>query len=83
MNKEMNMDNVKIGDRIRYESAAGTIYGEVVNIFLAKNAKRELIPWLRIERIVNNKPSIVIIAGTDRYLKMMKFNVIFRDAVAA
>ena len=25
----MNMDNVKIGDRIGYESAAGTIYGEV------------------------------------------------------
>ena len=79
----MNMDNVKIGDRIGYESAAGTIYGEVVNIFLAKNAKRELSPWLRIERIVNNKPSIVIIAGTDRYLKMMQFKVIFRDAVTA
>jgi hypothetical protein len=78
----MNMSivtTVLIGDRVRYESAAGTIRGEVVGVYLSMNAAGTLIPWLQISRIVNNKNDVVSIAGTEDNLKMMQFRVIFRD----
>lgn len=73
------VSSVLIGDRVRYESAAGTIRGEVVGIYLGMNAAGNLIPWLQICRIVKNKNEVVSIAGTEDNLKMMQVKVMFRD----
>ena len=73
------LDNIMVGDRVRWECAAGTTRGEILEIRLAPNAKDELIPWLIIEYIKDNKPVKIKICGTDSYLKMMKFKLLFRD----
>lgn len=69
------MKSVQIGDRVRWESAAGVIRGEIVDIRLGLNAKEELVPWLTIQTGSNR----VQICGHDSYLKSMKFTVLFRD----
>ena len=71
---------VLVGDRVRYESAAGTIRGEVVKIMRAPNANHELIDWIYVEyhnEKSPNKKSIARLAETS--LEMMKFVVTFRD----
>ena len=71
---------VLVGDRVRYESAAGTIRGEVVRITRAKNAANEMINWIHIEHYNHKSPtktSIAVLAETA--LPMMKFVVTFRD----
>jgi hypothetical protein len=75
------LDNIMVGDRVRWESAAGAARGEILEIRLAPNAKNELIPWLLIECIKDNKPVKIKLCGTDSYLKMMKFKLLFRDVV--
>ena len=71
---------VLVGDRVRYESAAGTIRGEVVRIVRAKNACGDMINWIHIEyhnEKAPTKKSIAVLAETA--LPMMKFRVTFRD----
>ena len=74
-----NVTDIRVGDRVRWECHAGTIRGEILEIRLAHNAKDELIPWLIIEYTENNKSCKTMLCGTDSYLKMMKFQVNFRD----
>jgi hypothetical protein len=72
--------SVLVGDRVRYESAAGTIRGEVIRIVQAKNANNDMINWIHIEYFNPKSPSkhsIAVLAETA--LKMMKFVVTFRD----
>jgi hypothetical protein len=74
------MHNVLIGDRVRYESAAGTIRGEVIRITRKMNAANEMIDWIHIEYYNHESPSktsIAVLAETA--LPMMKFMVTFRD----
>jgi hypothetical protein len=71
---------VLIGDRVRYESAAGTIRGEVIRIVRAKNAAGDMIDWIHVEYYNEKSPSkysIAVLADTS--LEMMKFVVTFRD----
>lgn len=71
---------VLIGDRVRYESAAGTIRGEVVKIMRAPNANNDMINWIYVEYYNEKSPckySIARLAETS--LEMMKFVVTFRD----
>lgn len=68
---------ILIGDRVRYESAAGTIRGEVVAIEDRLCADNIVRPWIVVEHIVNNRPVRTSLA--DKSLAMMKFQVIFRD----
>lgn len=73
-------ETVLIGDRVRYESAAGTIRGEVIRIVRAKNAAGNMINWIHVEyhnEKAPTKKSIAVLAETS--LSMMKFKVIFRD----
>jgi len=73
-------ETVLIGDRVRYESATGTIYGEVVKIMRAPNASGKLINWIYVEYYNEKSPcnySISRLAETS--LEMMKFVVTFRD----
>jgi len=76
-----NVDKIglNLGDRVRWESAEGTLRGEVVGMSLAKNAAGKVIPWITVEYIRNNRNVQTILCGTEGYLKMMKFTVIFRD----
>lgn len=73
----MAITEVLIGDRVRYESAAGTIRGEVVDIVEAKNAADQMINWLVIEYHSHGRDQRVRLAETA--LQMMKLKVIFRD----
>ena len=73
---------ILIGDRVRYESAAGTIRGEVVKIMKDLNAAGDLIDWIYVEYFNPKSPtkhSIVRLADTA--LEMMKFKVTFRDII--
>jgi hypothetical protein len=71
---------VLVGDRVRYESAAGTIRGEVVKIMQGWNANHDLINWIYIEYYNEKSPSNYSIARlADTALEMMKFKVTFRD----
>lgn len=71
---------VLVGDHVCYESAAGTICGEVVKIMRAPNAEGKLIDWIYVEYINEKSPcnySIARLAETS--LETMKFVVTFRD----
>jgi hypothetical protein len=71
---------ILLGDRVRYDSAAGTIRGEVVKIMRAPNACGDMIDWVYVEYHNEKSPikkSVVRLAETA--LKMMKFVVTFRD----
>ena len=71
---------ILIGDRVRYESAAGTIRGEVVKITRDLNAAGDMIDWIYVEYYNERSPSKYSIARlADTALAMMKFKVIFRD----
>lgn len=71
---------VLVGDRVRYESAAGTIRGEVVRIVQGKNAAGNMIDWIHVEYYNEKSPSKYSIAVlADTALEMMKFVVTFRD----
>jgi len=73
---------ILIGDRVRYESAAGTIRGEVVKIMKAMNANYDLIDWIYIEYYNEKSPSKhSIVRLADTALEMMKFKVTFRDCI--
>jgi hypothetical protein len=74
-----NVTDIRVGDRVRWECHAGTMRGEITSIDLDLNANQELIPWITIETTVNDKDSRVRLCGTHGYLKMMKFQVNFRD----
>ena len=67
---------VIVGDRVRYESAAGTIRGEVIRIVQSKNAAGNMIDWIHVEYHNEKSPtkkSIAVLAETS--LEMMRFIV--------
>jgi hypothetical protein len=71
---------VLIGDCVCYESAAGTIHGEVIRIVQSKNAAGNMIDWIHVEYHNEKSPtkkSIAVLAETS--LETMKFVVTFRD----
>ena len=68
---------VLVGDRVRYESAAGTIRGEVVDVEYALNAAGDTIPWIVVRYTKYNRDCFARLPGNC--LAMYKFKVIFRD----
>lgn len=71
---------ILIGDRVRFESAAGTIRGEVVKIMQDRNAAGDMIDWIYVEYYNDKSPSkYSIVRLADTALEMMKFVVTFRD----
>jgi hypothetical protein len=70
---------IHIGDRVRWESSAGIIHGEIINIRIGRNGHNKLVPWITIEHIDNNMTRTTTLCGTDDNLAMMKFKVNFRD----
>jgi hypothetical protein len=74
---------VRIGDRVRWNSAAGTMRGTVVGMRLGLTAANTLVPWIMIEYIQNNREVRVELCGSEGNLAMMQFRVNFRDVIAA
>lgn len=71
---------ILLGDRVRFESAAGTIRGEVVKIMRDLNAAGDMIDWIYVEYFNPKSPSKhSIVRLADTALEMMKFKVTFRD----
>lgn len=71
---------ILIGDRVRWNSAAGMIRGEVIRIVQAKNAAGNIIDWIHVEYFNPKSPSkhsIAVLADTA--LEMLQFVVTFRD----
>lgn len=83
VDEELNViESVYAGDRVRWECRAGTIRGEVKEIRLMINLERKLVPWLIIEYIRDNEKTLACICGNEDNLKMLKFQVNFRDRFA-
>jgi hypothetical protein len=74
---------IKIGDRVRWSSSAGTFRGEVADMRLGLNAAKELVPWITIQIVDMYAYKRVEICGSAFSLKMLNFRVNFRDKVAA
>ena len=70
--------SIFIGDRVRWESAEGTIRGAIKDIRLMMNAELKLTAWIVVEYIRDNRETLACICGTDDNLKMLKFQVNFR-----
>ena len=71
---------VRIGDRVRWTSAAGVLRGEVVGMRLALNANATLVPWIMIEwhdGVRGTKRTEL--CGLEDNLNMLQFRVNFRD----
>lgn len=68
---------ILIGDRVRYESAAGTIRGEVVEIVDRECGDGVFRPWIGVQHHLNGHDTVSYLA--DSALAMMKFVVTFRD----
>lgn len=78
MNTYVAPKSILVGDRVRYESAAGTIRGIVTAIEYEKNAAGYIIPWIVVEYQFNSYTKIRTRLA-DPSLARMKFEVIFRD----
>jgi hypothetical protein len=68
---------ILIGDRVRYESAAGTIRGEVIDIVDRVCADGVVRPWICVKHNLYFSDSVTWLP--DSALEIMKFKVIFRD----
>lgn len=68
---------ILVGDRVRYESAAGTIRGEVVDIADRMCADDVVRPWIGVQHFLNGRETVTYLS--DASLGMMKFVVTFRD----
>ena len=77
---EPSVGGVRIGDRVRWESAAGIIRGEIVSMRLGLNSARTLVPWIMVECHdgLRGTKRIELCANED-HLKMLNFRVLFRD----
>jgi hypothetical protein len=76
--KNIEIRDVRLGDVVRWESAAGTMRGEVVSMDMAPTAAGDYVPWYTIKSWNN---STTRLCGRASYLTMMKFEVIFRDPI--
>jgi hypothetical protein len=71
------VQNILVGDRVRWESDEGVRLGEVINIQVRRNTNDELVPLLVIEYYADSHPYITDFYATDSYLKQVDFQVIF------
>jgi hypothetical protein len=75
---------VRIGDRVRWTSAAGVQRGEVVSMCLALNSAGTLVPWVDIQYTnFRGLVKTIRLCGSDDHLKMLRFRVNFRDKEVA
>lgn len=70
------MENLKVGDTVKWVSASGKLEGKILDISLAKNAAGDLVPWIIIQ---NQNDYRTRLCGTVNALKMMKVQKISKD----
>jgi len=63
------MNALRVGDRVRWISAAGRLSGVISDISLSKNAANNLVPWIVIKDDWNHATRL---CGTINALVMMK-----------
>ena len=62
------MLTLEIGNKIQWTSAEGVLIGIIKRIYIAMNAKDQMVPWMVIE---NNNRTVTLCASHQN-LKMMK-----------
>ena len=69
----MSISSLEKGDKVKWQSAAGTLCGTIEQIYLSHNGNEILIPFILIELEKNNDKMshYVQICGTHEYLKML------------
>ena len=71
--------NIRIGNQVKWSSAAGLLKGRVQDIRLGLNAAGQTIPWLVVTDIVNQRDgcqhSGTQLAGTDLNFAQLKLTV--------
>ena len=67
--------NLEIGNEVRWESAAGVLYGTIKNIVLAPAANDQVTPWIDVEYSKRSKLSgTVRLCASDSSIKMLKIS---------
>jgi hypothetical protein len=80
---DAGVGGVRIGDRVRWTSAAGDIRGEIVGMRLGLSSAGTLVPWVMIEYYNLNGNKRVELCGSESALKALHFRVLFRDKEVA
>lgn len=70
------MIDVRLGDRVRWESSAGTIRGEIVGATMVVDINGKFSPFYDVEL---GNGTLQQICGNESYLNLMEFSVRFRD----
>lgn len=67
------MKSLKVNQEINWKSAAGDLTGKVVDIILAENGLKQLVPWITIEfPDLDGYPTRTTLCGTEDNLRMMR-----------
>ena len=59
---------LKVGDKITWQSAAGSLTGTIFNVSISKSAANLMTAWIDISLGSYS----IRLCGTDSYIKMMK-----------
>ena len=62
------MINYRIGNNVTWDSAAGVLSGEIVDIVLGLNGAGDIVPWMNIK----TDRTTICLCATDLNLRMMK-----------
>lgn len=62
------MINYRIGHNVTWDSAAGELSGEIVDIVLGLNGAGDIVPWIDVE----TDRTTIRLCATDLNLRMMK-----------
>ena len=72
--------NLSIGNKVRWESAAGVKFGTIKNIVLSPAANNKITPWIDVESLVQISDSYhlrsVRLCASDSNLKMMRVQTV-------
>jgi len=80
--KTIEMYDVRVGDRVKWDSMVGTLRGEVVRIDTRRTAAGTWMPWLIVEHAHDNLTGHTALVNNKNYLDTMRLEVIFRDEKA-
>lgn len=75
----MIASDIRVGDRVRWNSSAGWVRGEIKDFYMAKDSLGRPQPRMIISIFENNRESNMSLCTHSEYLSMMQFKVIFRD----
>ena len=72
--------NLAIGNRVRWESAAGVKFGTIKNIVLSPAANNKVTPWIDVESLVQISDMYqlrsVRLCASDSNLKGMRVAIV-------